>query len=112
MTNAGMAQKTGRVVRGGAASFLAMMAMAPAADAAVNWMSSSNPLVVTGYGSTGEGYGTWQVSTGSNGTRFHTSVTQRIDDADNHKVWAQIENWTNAGSCFQPDYTSCTPHEV
>jgi hypothetical protein len=29
-------------------------------------------------------------------------------NADNHKVFYKLQTWVNAGSCFQPDYTSCT----
>jgi hypothetical protein len=86
---------------------LAMMAMTTTASFALNWNSSTTPLTVTGYGSTGKAYGSWTISTGTDGTRFRTSANQWINNADNRAVYVVTENWTTAGSCLQPDYTSC-----
>lgn len=76
--------------------------------AAVTWNSSSNPLTVTGYSSTGKGYGTWTVSTSSDGTRYRTGANLWMHNADNHKVYAQTSNYANAGLCVAPQYTSCS----
>lgn len=86
---------------------LVMMALTTSASFALTWNSSTSPLTVTGYGSTGKGYGSWTISTGTDGTRFRTSAKQWINNADNHAVYVDTENWTTAGSCIQPDYTSC-----
>ena len=72
------------------------------------WNSSSAPLTVTGYGSSGYGYGTWKVSTGTDGTRSRLTANLRINNADNHAVYATLTTQTNAGYCVEPDYTSCT----
>ncbi len=84
------------------------VAVAPAVSAAT-WNSRSVPLTVEGYGSTGEAYGAFTVSTGSSGTRFGVVAHQRLaHNADNHKVWVQITYQTNAGFCFAPPYTACS----
>ncbi len=100
-----------RLVRLLKASMLVLLLSGVAAPAAsaVGWNSAGSPLKVTGYGSTVEGYGSWYVSTGSSGTIFKTTTYQRVAvQGDNHKVHADIQNWTNAGICYAPQYTSCT----
>ncbi len=72
------------------------------------WNSPSAPLMVSGYGSAGYGYGTWKASTGSDGTRSRLSANLRIRNTDNHMVFAKLTTQTNAGYCFQPEYTSCS----
>ena len=72
------------------------------------WNSSGTPLKVTGYGSTGYGYGTWRASTASDGTRSRLSANLRINNADNHAVFAKLTTQTNAGYCAAPEYVSCT----
>lgn len=78
------------------------------ASLAVNWAKSSEPLKVSGYGSTGYGYGTWTVSSGSDGTRSRLTANLKYSNGDNHKVYGRISTWTNAGICISPEYTSCT----
>lgn len=74
---------------------------------ALSWNSAATPLTVTGYGSTGKGHGTWTISTGTDGTRYRTSASLYLINADNHKVYAKTSNYSNSGVCFAPDYTSC-----
>jgi len=76
---------------------------------AVTWNSKAEPLRVTGYGSIGDGYGTFTVSTRSDGTRFRVHSEQKLTyNADNHKVWTQVLYQTNDGWCFQPPHTACS----
>lgn len=74
---------------------------------ALTWNSSASPLTVSGYGSTGKGYGTWTISTGTDGTKYRTGANLFYTNADDHKVYTSTDNYTNAGICFAPDYTSC-----
>ena len=89
------------------ASAVALALLMSTTAEAVPWNSSSNPLTVTGYGSTGEGYGSFYISTGSSGTRYKFRVRQRIDNADNHQVYANLEYWSNTGICLAPAFFSC-----
>jgi len=74
----------------------------------VTWNSRSEPLTVRGYGSTGEGYGSFYISTRRDGTRYRFSVIQRIQRADDeHAVYANVEYWSNTGICFSPPWLSC-----
>lgn len=75
---------------------------------ALTWNSSTTPLTVTGYGSTGKAYGDWNISTGTDGTRYRTGANLYLINADNHKVYAKTDNYANSGSCIAPDYTSCS----
>ncbi|SNT06803.1 hypothetical protein SAMN06309944_1943 [Micrococcales bacterium KH10] len=72
------------------------------------WNSASTPLTVTGFGSTGYGYGNWTVSTSTDGTKSRLGATMKYKNADNHKVYAKLETLVNAGTCLSSDYTSCT----
>lgn len=72
------------------------------------WNSSSNLLVVTGYGSTAKAYGQWRVADSSNGTRSFLDSNTWYANADNHKKYAYFETWVNSGYCIQPNYTSCS----
>lgn len=75
--------------------------------AAQSWASSSSPLKVTGYGSTGVGYGTWTVSSGSDGTRSRATAHLAYYNADNHKVFYKLLTYVNAGYCYTPQYLTC-----
>lgn len=79
-----------------------------AAAYAVDWNSSGSPLTVTGYGSTGKGYGQYYVSTASDGTKYRCSARVWLNNADNHKVHTSTDNYVNAGVCLAPKYLSCT----
>jgi hypothetical protein len=72
------------------------------------WNSSTNPLVVTGYGSWAKAYGQWRVADGSSGTRSWLDARVWYYNADNHKKYSKFETWVNAGICVAPQYTSCT----
>lgn len=73
------------------------------------WNTQSNPLKVTGYGSTGYAYGTWKVANTSNGTRSIVSSYSKLSNADDHKVYVDLETQVNAGYCAQVSkYMSCT----
>lgn len=72
------------------------------------WNSSSNPLVVTGYGSTARAYGQWRIADGSAGTRSYHDARMTYVNADNHTKYSKMETWTNSGICIAPQYTSCT----
>lgn len=97
----------GRSARFGIAT-LALLLVEATGAWALSWNSSSQPLTVTGYGSTGEGYGTWFISTGSDGTRYRATSYMRINNADDHEVYSHIRNWTSAGFCYAPEFLSCT----
>lgn len=84
------------------------MAGSASAGQALTWASSSKPLTVTGYGSTGWGYGSWTVSSGTDGTRSRLSANLKYKNADNHKVFAKLQTWINAGYCATSPYLSCT----
>jgi hypothetical protein len=75
---------------------------------ALTWNSKSSPLTVTGYGSTGWGYGTWKASTSTDGTRSRLAATLKYSNADNHKVFAKLNTWVNAGVCITAGYLDCT----
>jgi len=76
---------------------------------AVTWNSEATPLRVTGYGSIGDGYGTFTVDAGADGTRFRVSSEQKLTyNADNHKVWTQVRYQTNETVCIQIPWTSCS----
>lgn len=105
-----VAKVAGRVVVLAIVSMIAVIGMSSFAHAKGEyhfWNTSSNPLTVTGYGSTGYAYGDWRIADTSNGTRSILRSRLKYNDADNHKVYVQWETWTNAGYCAQPDYTSC-----
>lgn len=82
--------------------------LSPTALGAVWWNSSSNPLIVTGYGSTGRGYGSLIITTGGSGTLYSAKTYQRIMNADNHQVYARLTYFSNSGICFAPDFAQCT----
>jgi len=83
-------------------------ALAPVAVGAVWWNSSGSPLTVTGYGSTGKGYGKLAVTSGGSGTVYSATTYQKISNADNHKVYAQLTYYSNSGVCFAPSFAQCT----
>lgn len=72
------------------------------------WNSVDKPLTVSGYGSTGWGYGSWRVSTGTDGTRSRLGAHQAISNADDHRVFVKLSTWTNAGYCLATEYLQCT----
>jgi len=91
-----------------AAGFVILTAPAGwAIDTLRSWNSSTTPLTASGYGSTGYGYGQWKVSTGTDGTKSRLYANIKLNNADNHTVYAKLKTQSNAGSCFAPDYTSC-----
>lgn len=53
-----------------------------------NWRSSSSPLSVTGYGSTGWGYGYLETVRPSTGDKAQQIAYVKINNADNHTVYA------------------------
>lgn len=93
------------VTRSGLIGFLVALVVAvPAgADGLRSWASSSYPIVVTGYGSSGWGYGTFSET----GGRMTLTATTRINDADNHEVYAHGRTQHSKGPCTAPNYTSC-----
>lgn len=80
------------------------------------WNSESNPLKVTGYGSTVYGYGQWRVTDGSGGTRSYLDARLWYSNADNHKKYADLETQTNVtpagaiSTSFFPYENRETPH--
>lgn len=60
--------------------------------AAQSYGSSSSSLKVTGYGSTASSYGSWSI-TQNNGTRSSLSASVRINNADDHKVYARLTTY-------------------
>ena len=82
--------------------------LAPTALGSVWWNSSSNPLIVSGYDSTGRGYGNLDITTGGSGTLYSTKTYQRIMNADNHQVYARLTYFSNSGICFAPSFAQCT----
>ncbi|WP_223874317.1 hypothetical protein [Salinispora mooreana] len=79
------------------------------------WQSESNPLKVSGYGSTVYGYGQWRVTDNSSGTRSFLDARLWYSNADNHKKYAELEtqaNVTPAGAIsaqFFPHAIKATP---
>lgn len=95
-----------------AASMLAITVISSPAYAVVrNWNSKLVPLQAKD-GSTkkASGYGTWKIGTTSSGTRSQAYGYLRDDDSNGYNVYWELFTYVNAGSCFQPDYTSCTAH--
>ena len=43
-----------------------------------------------------------------NGAPGHTSANLWYHDGDNHKVFATLHTYVNAGLCVAPQYTSCS----
>ncbi|MDR2374317.1 MAG: hypothetical protein LBD77_09555 [Bifidobacteriaceae bacterium] len=99
-----------RVIGGAIAALLIVGGSALAANAAVTraWNSSSNPLKVAGYGSTGWAYGSFTVSTGSDGTKARGTNAAKYSNADNHKVYVKQITYVNAGYCVASEYLSCS----
>jgi hypothetical protein len=81
---------------------------AQAKDEYKYWNSQSNPLVVTGYGSTVQAYGQWRVTDSAGGTMSFLDSRTWMYNADNHKKYTYFETWTSTGYCIEPQYTSCT----
>ena len=75
---------------------------------ALTWNSSGTPLTVSGYGSTAKGYGTWLISTGTDGTRSRLTANLKITNADDHAAYAKLETMVNAGACFSGSYLNCS----
>ena len=92
----------------GCAMSLGAAAVAQAKGEYKYWNSSSNPLVVTGYGSTAKAYGQWRVADSSGGTRSFLDSNTWYSNADNHKKYATLDTYVNSGYCIQPNYTSCS----
>lgn len=69
---------------------------------AVSWNTSRKPLTVSGYGSVGDGFGSWTVSSDKDGTRSRLTASLWYKNADNHTVYAKLETWVNAGVCAAP----------
>lgn len=96
-----------------AAVAVAVVGAAPTAAYALNnvrvWNSSSSPLVVNGYGSSGYAYGDWKLYNSSSGTRSHASAYTKLSNADNHKVYIELDTQVNAGYCTTySKYLACT----
>lgn len=73
------------------------------------WNTSSTPLTVNGYGSTGKAYGTWKLYNSSNGTRSHASAYSKLNNADNHEVYIELNTQVNSGQCTTySKFLSCT----
>lgn len=81
---------------------------AQAKDEYKYWNSSTNPLTVTGYGSTAKAYGQWRVADGADGTKAFLDSRMWLQNADNHKKYTYNETWTSTGYCIEPQYTSCS----
>lgn len=78
-----------------------VLAAAPAwaYDTASYWNRSSTPLVISGYGSTAQGYGYIKIFNGSNGTRLYSYAYNKFTDADNHRAYLAGRTQYNAGTC-------------
>jgi hypothetical protein len=100
--------RLGSTVLKASAGALGLVMLSGASAYAVNWASASAPLTVKGQGSTGKGYGSWQVSSGGDGTRSRLTANLWYHNADDHKVFARMETWVNSGICVAPQYTSCS----
>ncbi|MDT0491616.1 hypothetical protein ACPEIF_23790 [Streptomyces sp. NPDC012600] len=101
-----------RAVEAGLIAALTVAAL-PTAAQALNvertWNGTNNPLKVTGYGSTGHAWGTWKVGNTSNGTRSIVNSYTKLNNADNHKVYVELQTQVNAGYCVQASkYMNCT----
>lgn len=101
-----------RVVEVSAIAVLAVGVLPAAAEALGEervWNTQSNPLKVTGKGSTGYAYGKWKVANTSNGTRSIVMSYSKLNNADDHEVYVELETQVNAGYCVQASkYMSCT----
>jgi hypothetical protein len=84
---------------------LTLAAAGPAA-ATQQWKSASAPLTITGYGSTGKAYGSWDVRDLSSGTKSYAYGYQKIDNADDHKVYYQLATYVAANWCVDVVYAS------
>ncbi|MBB1261083.1 hypothetical protein [Streptomyces alkaliterrae] len=73
-----------------------------------DWNKKSSPLVAKGYGSQGSAYGKWRIYNGANGTTSKVYSYSKLSNADDHKVYVNLETMVNAGYCVQPKYTNCT----
>ncbi|WP_189824107.1 hypothetical protein [Streptomyces finlayi] len=88
---------------------MALPTAAQALGAERTWNSRSTPLKVTGYGSSGYAFGTWKVHNTSNGTRSQVFSYSKLSNADDHKVYIELETQVNAGYCVQASkYMNCT----
>jgi hypothetical protein len=63
------------------------------------WNVSGTPLVVSGYGSTAQGYGYIKIFNGSNGTRMYSYAWNKFVDGDNHMAYVDGTTQYNAGTC-------------
>jgi hypothetical protein len=76
----------------------------------VSWWRTT-AVSVSGYGSTGYGYGSFKVTNypmNGSGTRAEVHGRIRINNADNHRVYLTNNFQSNAGNCVAPTYTSCS----
>jgi hypothetical protein len=90
-----------------AAAILMVTATASYALVVRSWNSASDPLTVHAYGTYAWSYGTWDVSTHSDGTRSRLHAYQSTGSAS-HKVYETLKTYVNAGYCVTPKYTSCS----
>lgn len=63
------------------------------------WNSSTNPLSISGYGSTAKAYGSSKISDTSNGKRMYSYAHNKFTDGDNHRAYLEGNEQYNAGTC-------------
>ncbi|KUN80197.1 hypothetical protein [Streptomyces griseoruber] len=87
-----------------------MPSAAYAIDEVREWNSKSEPLTEKSYGSTGKAYGKWKVTQTSDGTKSKAYGYSKLSyQADNHKVYFDLDTHLNAGYCTQVSkYMSCS----
>jgi hypothetical protein len=84
-----------------------MTPLLPALAVTRFWNSAANPLTVSGYDSTGFGYGEFWIASGSSGTLYWAKTYQKINNANNHRVYAELTYWSNEGYCIVPSFIQC-----
>ncbi len=73
------------------------------------WRPSDNPIIVkeSDGSKRGAAYGVWNLVDTSNGLRSHGKAKLYDYRPGGNGIYTEMQTQSNAGYCFQPDYTSC-----
>lgn len=79
------------------------------AASALYFNSKDAPLTVSRLGDHAYTYGSWSISTKTDGTRSRGAVwLQTNSPNNNYPAFVEMETWVNSGHCIEPQYTSCS----
>lgn len=97
---------SGKALRGMGGAVLAISSGAvPGALAASVWSSQTS---VQAYDMSAYTYAEFWVGSSPYGTKAHYNAYLRNSTGAGYRIYDTLATWTNAGTCFAPNYTSCT----